>query len=250
MATEVILHPRVCRCGTTFYICRPCDRGQRYCSGHCRQKARREQRREANRRYQQSLEGRLDHRDRQRVYRQRRRSREESVTDQASPEDRCSEMMPTPERVTSPASANVISARCIRCGRAGDESRQEAKETKELKQASTAIATEQEYVRSVLRAYIALPETPPRWHSTDRQIAVGLFRRQIPLEIVETAFVLGSARRLGRNPQKIVPPIRCLAYFLPLIDEVLTLPPPPRYVAYLRSRLPDLVRNLSLMNTT
>ncbi len=247
MAAEVILRPRVCRCGTTFYICRSCDRGQRYCSEHCGQKARREQRREANRRYQQSLEGRLDHRDRQRVYRQRRRSPEESVTDQGSPEDRFSAMMPTPERVTSPASANAIPARCIRCGRAGDESGQEAKD---LKQASTAIPTEQEYVRSVLRAYIALPETPERWHSTDRQMAVGLFRRQIPVEIVETAFVLGSARRLGRDPRKIVPPIRCLAYFLPLIDEVLTLPPPPRYVAYLRSRLPELVRNLSLMNTT
>jgi hypothetical protein len=172
------------------------------------------------------------------------------VTDQGSPEDRFSEMMPTQERVTSPASPNAIPARCMRCGRAGDEICQEAKEAKELKQASTVIPAEQEYVRSVLRAYIALPETPPRWHPADRQIAVGLFRRQIPFEIVETAFVLGSARRLGRNPQKIVPPIRCLAYFLPLIDEVLTLPPPPGYVAYLRSRLPDLVRKLSLMNTT
>lgn len=109
--------------------------------------------------------------------------------------------------------------------------------------------TEQEYVRTVLRAYIALPETPRRWHSTDRKMAVDLFRRQIPVEIVETAFVLGSARRLGRDPQRIVPPIRCLAYFGPVIDEVLALPPPSSYIVYLRSRLPDLVRKVSLMNT-
>lgn len=64
-----------------FYLCRHCDRGQRYCSPRCREKSRRLQRREANRRHQQSLEGRLDHRDRQRAYRQRRRAR---VTDQSS----------------------------------------------------------------------------------------------------------------------------------------------------------------------
>ena len=76
---------RVCRfppCGAVFYLCRHCDRGQRYCSSRCREKARRLQRREANRRHQQSPEGRLDHRDRQRAYRRRRlRAR---VTDQSS----------------------------------------------------------------------------------------------------------------------------------------------------------------------
>ncbi|MDA2924032.1 hypothetical protein MYX65_05145 [Acidobacteria bacterium AH-259-L09] len=74
---------RFCRaqgCGALFWICRSCDRGHRYCSPPCREKARRQQRREANRRHQQSPEGRLDHRDRQRAYRHRRtRAR---VTDQ------------------------------------------------------------------------------------------------------------------------------------------------------------------------
>ena len=51
-----------------FYLCRHCDRGQRYCSARCREKSRRLQRREANRRHQRSPEGRLDHRDRQRAY--------------------------------------------------------------------------------------------------------------------------------------------------------------------------------------
>ena len=64
-----------------FYLCRRCDRGQRYCSPRCREKALRLQRREANRRHQQSPEGRLDHRDRQREYRKRQRAR---VTDKSS----------------------------------------------------------------------------------------------------------------------------------------------------------------------
>ena len=81
-----VLRQRVCHfppCGAGFYLCRHCDRGQRYCSSHCREKSRRLQRREANRRYQQSLglEGRLDHRQRQREYRQRLKVR---VTDQFS----------------------------------------------------------------------------------------------------------------------------------------------------------------------
>ena len=82
---EVVLRQRVCcsrGCQTVFWICTHCDRGQCYCSPACRTEARRRQHRAANRRYQQSLEGRLDHRDRQQQYRERRcRPR---VTDQSS----------------------------------------------------------------------------------------------------------------------------------------------------------------------
>jgi hypothetical protein len=94
--------------------------------------------------------------------------------------------------------------------------------------------SKQEYVRRLLEAYVAMPETPARWHSTDRRIAQELFDRGIPLNLVEVAFVLGSARRLGRDPKLIVPPIRCLAYFLRVIEEVLAEPPPPGYIQYLR----------------
>ena len=93
--------------------------------------------------------------------------------------------------------------------------------------------TRQEYVRTLLSSYIAMPETPPRWHSRDRQIALELFRRQIPIDVIETAFVLGSARRLARDPNRSVPPIRCVAYFLPVIEEVMANPPPRGYIRYL-----------------
>jgi hypothetical protein len=78
-----------------FYLCPSCDHGQCYCSPRCRQKSRRQQRREANRRHQQSLEGRLDHRDRQREYRQRLKS--VRVTDQGSQPETAS------GRITAPA---------------------------------------------------------------------------------------------------------------------------------------------------
>jgi hypothetical protein len=78
-----VLRPRIClQCETLFWLCSHCDRGQRYCSLACRAVARSTQRRRANRRHQCSPEGRLDHRDRQRQYRQRRA--QAGVTDQGS----------------------------------------------------------------------------------------------------------------------------------------------------------------------
>jgi len=82
---EVVLRLRIClgnQCRAMFFLCSHCDRGQRYCSRACRDRARLDQRRCANRRHQQSPEGRLDHRDRQRQYRQRRA--QARVTDQGS----------------------------------------------------------------------------------------------------------------------------------------------------------------------
>ena len=85
MAKEVVFRQLFCRgsgCGVMFYICRSCYRGQVYCGDGCRGRMRREQKRRAKRRHQQSREGRLDHRDRQRAYRGRCRLRR--VTDHTS----------------------------------------------------------------------------------------------------------------------------------------------------------------------
>ncbi|MBI1951585.1 MAG: hypothetical protein HYS34_09520 [Acidobacteria bacterium] len=101
-----------------FYICRSCYRGQRYCSDPCRRTTRREQRRIANRRHQQSDDGRLDHRDRQRAYRQRRRAR---VTDQGSaPASYSGSIAPQPD--PTGRNARRLARRrvcCIVCGRRG-----------------------------------------------------------------------------------------------------------------------------------
>ena len=81
---EELLRWRVCRgigCGEVFWICCHCDRGHRYCSERCREKKRQQQTRAANKKHRKSEEGRLDHRDHQRAYRERCRLR---VTDQPS----------------------------------------------------------------------------------------------------------------------------------------------------------------------
>jgi hypothetical protein len=115
---QVLFRQRLCRgpgCGAVFYVCRPCDRGQRYCSERCRAKGRREQRRAANRRHQRSEEGRLDHRDRQREY--RRRLARVRVTDQGSDAEYRSSTLPPPSLVGFEAEPGEVT--CCVCGRRG-----------------------------------------------------------------------------------------------------------------------------------
>ena len=85
MAKEVVLRRLTCRwpdCGLVFYICNSCYRRQAYCGDVCRKKAQLQQHRKSNQKHQDSEEGRLDHRDRQRAYVERRHRR---MTDATSP---------------------------------------------------------------------------------------------------------------------------------------------------------------------
>ena len=85
MARKVVLRRLTCRwpdCGLVFYICNSCYRGHRYCGDSAGRKRGREQLRLANQRYRKTKEAQLDHRDRQREYRERCRLR--SVTDHTS----------------------------------------------------------------------------------------------------------------------------------------------------------------------
>jgi hypothetical protein len=95
------------------------------------------------------------------------------------------------------------------------------------------------YLRRLLALYCGLPHTAARRpFPPDRRTAEQLFDRGISLETIETAFLLASARRMYRDPHDPpLTPIRSLAYFLPVIDEVLRQPPDPGYVSYLRFKV-------------
>jgi hypothetical protein len=95
-----------------------------------------------------------------------------------------------------------------------------------------------EYVRRLLDAYRATPGTCGAVRRPDRLLAIQLHERGVPLEAVENAFVLAAARRLVRPAD--APPlgiIRSLAYFSPVIEEVLQLQAGPEYFQYLRHKL-------------
>ena len=97
---------------------------------------------------------------------------------------------------------------------------------------------EEEYVRKVLEAYCYTPGTTGTVRRPDRWLAAQLHRRGVPLTTVENALVLAAARRLLR-PARIPPlaRVRSLAYFLPIIEEVLELRISDDYFQHIRRRL-------------
>jgi hypothetical protein len=97
---------------------------------------------------------------------------------------------------------------------------------------------QRDYVHRLLEAYRATPGTCGAVHRPDRLLAAQLHQRGVPIEAVENALTLAAARRLARPAD--APPlasIRSLAYFSPVIEEVLTLPVSPEYFRYLRQRI-------------
>ena len=95
-----------------------------------------------------------------------------------------------------------------------------------------------EYVRRLLDAYRVTPGTCGAVRRPDRVLAAQLHQRGVPLAAVENAFVLAAARRLIR-PAGAAPleTIRSLAYFSPVIEEVLQLQVSQEYFQHLRHKL-------------
>lgn len=98
------------------------------------------------------------------------------------------------------------------------------------------------YVRELLDAYRVTPGTSGQVRRADRLLADELYERHVPLLVAQNALILGAARRLSR-PADAPPlaPIRSLAYFVPLINELLALDPEPDYFQYLRNKLQRLL---------
>ena len=98
------------------------------------------------------------------------------------------------------------------------------------------------YVRAVLDAYRKCPATAGHVRASDRRLAEQLSRRGVPLETVAAALLLATLRRLARPADKTaLGPARSLAYFAPVIDELIAEPPPPAYLQYLATRAARLV---------
>ena len=94
------------------------------------------------------------------------------------------------------------------------------------------------YIAAVLALYTDLPDTTLRVSASDHLLARRFFEQQLPLTLVETALLLASLRRLAR-PADAPPlsPIRSLAYFQPVIDELQIHPVDESYLEYLRLKM-------------
>lgn len=101
------------------------------------------------------------------------------------------------------------------------------------------------YVSSVLTLYLDLPDTPLRASASDQWLARRLYDDRMPLQVVETALLLGSLRRLTRPADAPrLSPIRSLAYFRPVVDELRDHPAPDGYLDYLRLKLRQAIAAL------
>ncbi len=75
-------------------------------------------------------------------------------------------------------------------------------------------------------------------------LAGQLYQRGVSVSVIENAFVLAATRRLMRPAD--APPlgtIRSLAYFLPVIEEVLGMRVSPEYFQHVRRKLERIARN-------
>ena len=94
-----------------------------------------------------------------------------------------------------------------------------------------------QYVARVLALYRRLPGTLGRVLRQDRRTARELHRRGVHLDVIEKALVLATARRTFRSDAQLLEPIRCLQYFLPVVEELIHEPPSPEYLDYLKAKL-------------
>jgi hypothetical protein len=100
---------------------------------------------------------------------------------------------------------------------------------------------QKDYVQRVLEAYRKTPGTMGTVRRPDRLLAEQLYQRGVSITVFENALLLAAARRIMRSAD--APPlatIRSLAFFLPVIDEVLGLSVTQDYFQHLRQKFQRL----------
>jgi hypothetical protein len=95
-----------------------------------------------------------------------------------------------------------------------------------------------QYTRQLLEFYCRTPGTLGHVRREDRRLAVELHDRGVSLRTIEDAFMLAAARRSLRalNAPPLAP-VRSLAYFVPVIEELMATPLPEGYSDYLKHKL-------------
>lgn len=107
--------------------------------------------------------------------------------------------------------------------------------------------SQEQYVRRLLERYRRTPTVQGQLRRADRELATRLYRRGVPLPLVEAALSLAAVRRLFRDPKMpALQPVRSLHYFVPVLEELLQDPPDPGYIQCLDWKLAHLDDYLKL----
>jgi len=95
-----------------------------------------------------------------------------------------------------------------------------------------------QYIKQLLELYCRTPGTLGRVRREDRRLAVELHDRGVSLRTIEEALMLAAARRSLRAPNASpLAPVRSLAYFVPIMEELIATPLPEGYGDYLKHKL-------------
>lgn len=99
------------------------------------------------------------------------------------------------------------------------------------------------YVEALRASFVSIGCTTGKFSSLDAQLAEQFQQRQIPLELVQDALLMGACRKYsswfnGGSTR----PIGSLRYLEPLIEEMKERPLPADYREYLRKKVVQLAR--------
>ena len=94
------------------------------------------------------------------------------------------------------------------------------------------------YVQQIIDLYRRAPGATGHVRKSDRRLAAELHDHGIPIDVVRSAIFLAVARRSFRSAgAPSLAPIASLHYFRSVIDELITNPPDPGYLGYVRHML-------------
>lgn len=91
------------------------------------------------------------------------------------------------------------------------------------------------YLATLIRLYLAQPAAPTRASRQDWAVAQTLYHRGVPLDRLAHAIRLATLRRFVRAGQP-PPPVRCLAYYRDVLDQLTPEELEPHYVDYVEHR--------------
>src|SRR5262250_1867892 len=74
--------------------------------------------------------------------------------------------------------------------------------------------TQQAYILALRSVYLQLPNTHRRFTRSDQHLASILYQRGFSLDLVRSALLLATARRLAHDPAHPLPPVRSLQLLL------------------------------------
>ncbi len=100
------------------------------------------------------------------------------------------------------------------------------------------IPAQKSYIKTVREIFLSLGCANGNFGAADEAAALQLYKRSIPLNVIEEAMLVGACRKYNAWIQdQAMEPIRSLNYFSSLIAEIREKPFPPGYSEYLHKKV-------------